>query len=90
MLKRLKNPVILNALLIREISGIIKDIFDNVVPYATVKLVSDKDTLSISTNEDGIFVFKNVKSATYSLEVKSIGYKSLFGKNINKMMQYLG
>lgn len=75
-----KNPVIPNALLIREISGIIKDISDNGVPYATVKLVSDKDTLSISTNEDGIFVFKNVKSATYSLEVKSIGYKSLFGK----------
>lgn len=74
-----KATIVPNALITREISGVVKDASDTGVPYATVKLVSEKDTLSVGTNEDGIFVFKNVKSATYTLEVRSIGYKSLFG-----------
>jgi hypothetical protein len=64
----------------REISGIVKDTTDVGIPYATVKLTSDKDTLTVGTNADGIFVFKNVKSASYTLNIKSIGYKSLLGK----------
>lgn len=64
----------------REISGIVKDTTDTGIPYATVKLTSDKDTLTVITNPDGIFVFKNVKSASYTLNIKSIGYKSLLGK----------
>ncbi|MCX2451876.1 outer membrane beta-barrel protein [Pedobacter sp. PLR] len=58
----------------REISGIVKDSTDLGVIGATVSLTSDKDTLRTSTNSDGIFVFKNVKSATYTLMVQSIGY----------------
>lgn len=58
----------------REISGIVKDSTDLGVIGATVSLTSDKDTLKTSTNADGIFVFKNVKSATYTLLVQSIGY----------------
>ncbi|SHG13409.1 TonB-dependent receptor [Pedobacter caeni] len=58
----------------REISGIVKDSTDLGVIGATVSLTSDKDTLRTSTNADGIFVFKNVKSATYTLLVQSIGY----------------
>lgn len=58
----------------REISGIVKDTLDLGLPGATVSLTSDKDTLKTSTNNDGIFVFKNVKSATYTIVVQSIGY----------------
>jgi len=58
----------------REISGIVKDSTDLGVIGATVSLTSDKDTLKTSTNNDGIFVFKNVKSATYTIVVQSIGY----------------
>ncbi|MEJ2879884.1 outer membrane beta-barrel protein [Pedobacter sp. GR22-6] len=58
----------------REVSGIVKDSTDLGVIGATVSLTSDKDTLKTSTNNDGIFVFKNVKSATYTIVVQSIGY----------------
>lgn len=59
----------------REISGIVKDSTDLGVIGATVSLTSDKDTLKTSTNSDGIFIFKNVKSATYTLVIQSIGYE---------------
>jgi len=59
----------------RQISGIVKDSTDLGVIGATVSLTSDKDTLKTSTNSDGIFIFKDVKSATYTLVVQSIGYE---------------
>ncbi len=65
---------------LREISGIVKDTTDTGIPYATVRLFSDKDTLVVTTNVDGIFVFKKVKSASYTLNINSIGYKALVGK----------
>lgn len=58
----------------REISGIVKDSTDLGVIGATVILTSDQDTLKVGTNNDGIFVFKDVKSATYTIVVQSIGY----------------
>jgi len=67
-------------LLVREISGIVKDTTDVGVPGTTIRLTSDKDTLVTSTNPDGIFVFKNVKSATYTLSVNMLGFKPLIGK----------
>ncbi|MES2827993.1 MAG: outer membrane beta-barrel protein [Bacteroidota bacterium] len=60
----------------REISGIVKDSTDLGVIGATVSLTSDKDTLKTSTNNDGVFIFKNVKSATYTILIQSIGYRS--------------
>lgn len=67
-------------LLLREISGIVKDTTDLGVPGTTVKLTSAKDTLVTSTNPDGIFVFKNVKSATYTLSISSMGYKPIVAR----------
>ncbi|RZL47648.1 MAG: TonB-dependent receptor [Pedobacter sp.] len=64
----------------REISGIVKDTTDVGLPGTTVRLTSEKDTLVISTNPDGIFVFKNVKSATYTLSLNSIGFKPIIAK----------
>jgi len=60
----------------REVSGIVKDTTDLGVIGATVILTSINDTLKASTNPDGIYVFKNVKSATYTISVTSIGYRS--------------
>ncbi|MDQ8054405.1 MAG: outer membrane beta-barrel protein [Pedobacter sp.] len=65
---------------VREISGIVKDSLDLGLPGVTVRLTSDKDTLVTGTNPDGIFIFKNVKSATYTLSISILGYKSLVGK----------
>lgn len=59
---------------LREISGIVKDSTDLEVIGATVSLTSYKDTLKTATNNNGVFVFKNVKSATYTIVVQSIGY----------------
>jgi hypothetical protein len=60
----------------REVSGIVKDSTDLGVIGATVTLTSAKDTVKTSTNSDGIFIFKNIKSATYTIVVQSIGYAS--------------
>jgi hypothetical protein len=65
---------------VREISGIVKDSLDLGLPGVTVRLTSDKDTLVVGTNPDGIFVFKNVKSATYTLSLSMMSYKPLVGK----------
>ncbi len=67
----------------REISGIVKDTTDNGIPGVTVRLTSDKDTLITSTNPDGIFVFKNVQRATYTMTFAMMGYK----QQINKYKQ---
>jgi len=65
---------------VREISGIVKDSLDLGIPGVTVRLTSDKDTLITSTNSDGIFVFKTVKSATYTLSTSMISYKPIITK----------
>jgi len=68
---------------VREVSGIVKDSSDATLPGSVVKLESPKDTMSTSTNADGIFIFKNVKSATFVLTVTSIGYRKLIKKFLN-------
>lgn len=68
---------------VREISGIVKDTTDLGVPGVTIRLTSEKDTLVTSSNPDGIFVFKNVKSATYTMSFTMLGYK----QQINKYKQ---
>lgn len=68
---------------VREISGIVKDTTDLGVPGVTIRLTSEKDTLVTSSNPDGIFVFKNVKLATYTMSFTMMGYK----QQINKYKQ---
>lgn len=57
----------------RQVSGIVKDSTDSTVPGAVVKLVSTHDTLSTSTNADGIFIFKTVKMNVFTITVTSLG-----------------
>ena len=66
----------------REVSGIVKDTTDNSIPGVTVTLtaVSSKDSVRISTNEDGIFVFKNVQWGQFILTAKGIGFQPFIKK----------
>ncbi|MDB5131168.1 MAG: hypothetical protein JWR02_917 [Mucilaginibacter sp.] len=67
----------------REVSGIVKDPKGQTLSGATITLVSKKDTLKTSTNDDGIFVFKNVKMATFVITVKSIGFTTSVRRYLN-------
>lgn len=64
----------------REISGIVKDAKGNAIPGANLKLTSSSDTVTTRTNDNGFFVFKKIKSASYTLEVKSLGHNIHVGK----------
>jgi hypothetical protein len=70
-------------LAVRQVSGIVKDSTDTTLPGAVVKLQSPHDTLTTSTNMDGIFIFKNVKSATFVVTVTSVGYRTQIKKLLN-------
>ncbi|WP_442795999.1 outer membrane beta-barrel protein [Pelobium manganitolerans] len=67
---------------LRQVNGIVKDSTNQGVIGATVTLTSSADTMRTSTNEDGVFVFRNVKSWVFTLSVSSIGYagKVISGK----------
>nr|WP_294898499.1 TonB-dependent receptor [uncultured Pedobacter sp.] len=69
-------------ILYRQVSGIVKDSTNQAIIGATVTLTSSADTLRTSTNEDGIFVFRNVKSWVFTISVGSLGYvgKVISGK----------
>ena len=61
---------------LRQVSGVVKDSTDQTVIGASVTLTSSADTIKTITNEDGIFIFKNVKSWVFKIQVTSIGYAS--------------
>src|SRR3984885_5350257 len=67
----------------REVSGIVKDAAGQIVTGATITLVSKKDTLKTATNDDGIFIFKNVKMAVFVITIKSIGYTTSVRRYLN-------
>lgn len=60
----------------RQVSGVVKDSLDQAVPGASVTLTSSADTIKTLTNEDGIFIFRNVKSWVFKIQVTSIGLVS--------------
>ena len=63
-----------------SIAGTIKDAQGGVIPGATVILISESQNTQsapVVTNETGDFVFVNVKSDTYSLEVTMPSFKTI-------------
>lgn len=70
----------LQKIVLHEVSGIVQDTTSNGIPGATVMLVSATDTLKMMANDDGIFLFNNVKSAVFSLTVSSIGFAKVHRK----------
>jgi hypothetical protein len=67
----------------REVSGIVKDATGQTLTGATITLTSKKDTLKTATNDDGVFVFRNVKLATFVITIKSIGYMASVRRYLN-------
>jgi hypothetical protein len=68
---------------LREVSGIVKDETGQTVIGATVTLTSKKDTLRAATNEDGIFVLKDVKMATFVITINAIGETTSVRRYLN-------
>lgn len=68
---------------LREVSGIVKDNTDKAISGVTITLTSTNDTLKTTTNEDGIFILKNVRQATFVITVSSIGYLTSTRKYLN-------
>jgi hypothetical protein len=78
-----QQPVQPPPLPFREVSGVVKDEKGETVPGATITLKSVSDTISTSSNEDGIFVFKNVKKAAFNLTVTNMGSETFVKKYLN-------
>ncbi|MBC7400331.1 MAG: outer membrane beta-barrel protein [Mucilaginibacter sp.] len=64
----------------RDVSGIVKDESGQTVIGATIILKSKKDTISVATNEDGVFIIKGVKQNTFNITVNSVGFKPFVQK----------
>lgn len=56
----------------REVSGVVKDEEERAVAGVAVTLKSKSDTLRTITNQDGIFIFRNVKENTFNITVESL------------------
>src|SRR4051812_846666 len=64
----------------RQVSGVIKDAKGEVIVGAVVTLKSTTDSLVAATNEDGVFIFKDVKQATFLIEAKALGNTTFIKK----------
>jgi len=64
----------------REVSGVVKDSKGETIIGANIKLISAQDSMQTATNEDGIFIFKDVKLATFTITVKGMGLKTIVRK----------
>jgi outer membrane receptor protein involved in Fe transport len=64
----------------RDVSGIVKDESGQTVIGATIILKSKTDTISVATNEDGVFIIKGVKQNTFNVTVNSVGLKPFVQK----------
>ncbi|MBW4889124.1 TonB-dependent receptor family protein [Mucilaginibacter sp. HMF5004] len=78
-----QKAAVLPPLPFREVSGVVRDSSDNAIIGATVLLTSKLDTLRTSTNADGVFVLRNVKLATFTTTINSMGYVT----KVNKYLQ---
>jgi hypothetical protein len=68
---------------LRQVSGIVKDETGQPLPGVNVLLVSIKDTLKIPTDINGIFVFREVKRATFLITVTGVGITTITKKYFN-------
>ncbi|XHR97316.1 carboxypeptidase-like regulatory domain-containing protein [Mucilaginibacter sp. UC70_90] len=63
-----------------EVSGIVKDSLGAPIANTLVVLVSPKDSISAFTNDDGVFIFKEINSADFELKLSHIGYTAIIKK----------
>src|SRR4051812_1662533 len=67
----------------REVSGVIRDTTGTGISGATVKLISTQDSLTTYSNQDGVFVFKNVKISQFTISVVSLGFQPVSIRSLN-------
>lgn len=70
----------------REVRGIVKDTAGVGILGATVKLApiaGGVDTLSVRTNIDGVFSFKDVRVSQFTITVSSLGYRQVLLRSLN-------
>ena len=58
------------------VNGMVKDTTNQTVPGATVTILAGKDSLSMSTGIDGIFIFKSMQQPVFSIKISAVGYAS--------------
>lgn len=61
----------------RQVTGLVKDSAGVTLPWATVKLLTDKDSSVVITNSGGRFTFSLVQANQFSLVVSSLGYQGV-------------
>lgn len=61
----------------RTITGTVIDSTKQTIIGALVKLTSPTDTTATSTNADGVFTFRNVKSANFNIQINGLGYQTI-------------
>ena len=61
----------------RRVRGTVKDASEVTVIGASIKLVSDRDSVQTSSDENGSFSFSGVKGERFVLTVTSLGYDTL-------------
>jgi hypothetical protein len=77
------TPPVAPPLPSRQVSGIVQDSLGAAIPQVNIKLISAKDSMIISSDKDGIFIFENVKMATFVLTVSEIGFKTTIHRYLN-------
>ncbi|PYF68425.1 outer membrane receptor protein involved in Fe transport [Pedobacter nutrimenti] len=61
----------------KTISGKVVDSAKQPISFATIKLSTKSGSTSIITDNEGIFVFKNINTGFFDINIKMIGYKSI-------------
>lgn len=59
----------------KSVQGMLKDDKIRVVAGASVKLISDQDSLVTSSSIAGIFIFNNVKAGKFKISVSNLGFE---------------
>jgi hypothetical protein len=68
------------SVLTHQVSGVVLDSLGSPLAEATIFLKSSRDSVTVRTGEDGIFVFEQLKEASFSIRVSFTGYKTHVGK----------
>lgn len=69
----------LNAQTTRVVSGLLRDSSGVVIHGANLQLAAGKDTFFTTSNKDGRYTFKGIKTSIFTLAVTSMGYRAYSG-----------
>ncbi len=61
----------------KRVQGTLSDSHGEAIVGASIKLISDQDSVQTSSSKEGLFSFNNVKGTRFMLTVTSLGYDTL-------------